>query len=73
MKYTLNLKINDLDISDLIEPEICRFDKKRSQISIEKNKQTIIKIIAHDAVALRATADTVFQLLKIYEKTKEIK
>ena len=74
MKYHLQLTINDPDVHELLEPELKRFDKVRSSIKQSKIKDgCLIEIKAKDAVALRATADSVIQLLKVYEKVVELK
>ncbi|MFH1398921.1 MAG: KEOPS complex subunit Pcc1 [Candidatus Woesearchaeota archaeon] len=67
MKYTLELEISDPKLYDLLLPEIR--DKGRSTTHISKTKiSTQIKIIADDATALRASTDSMIQLLKVYEK-----
>ena len=65
MKYELTLTIKDPKIFTLLEPEIQKFSKKRSSIKFNKNS---IQIQAADAVALRATSDSIMQLLKVIEK-----
>ena len=71
MKYSLVLQIQDPNLHELLSPEITKFDKTRSTIQITKTKNlTKVKIMAQDAVALRATTDSIIQLLKVYEKLK---
>ncbi len=71
MKYELTLSITDPKVFDVIEPEITRFTKDRSTIKINKEESsTNILIKAKDAVALRATIDSICQLLKVYESIK---
>ncbi|MBS1266668.1 MAG: hypothetical protein MAG795_00636 [Candidatus Woesearchaeota archaeon] len=71
LKYELELTIADSDVFDVIKPETNRFDTKRSKIKTDKEKgNTKVLIRAKDAVALRATIDSVCQLLKVYEGVK---
>ncbi len=72
MKYHLSLTIEDGGAVELLEPEIKRFDGARSKIMLsKKNGRGIVEIDAEDATAMRASIDSVTQLLKVYEKMRK--
>jgi tRNA threonylcarbamoyladenosine modification (KEOPS) complex Pcc1 subunit len=74
MKYHLSLCIDNLAVFGLLSPEMERFDNARSSIRLsKKGKKTFVDIDAEDAVALRASTDSVVQLLRVFEKVSEIK
>ena len=74
MKYSLKLAIKDPKIFDLIKTEIKNLEKTRSKIAIKKTKNGFeIDLQARDAVALRASINSITQLLKVYEKVQTIK
>ncbi|MBT3304662.1 hypothetical protein HN592_02085 [Candidatus Woesearchaeota archaeon] len=53
-----------------IQPEIRK--QLRSTIEIEKTDKLTFKIEANDAVALRATLNSLTQMLSVFHKVKEI-
>ena len=53
------------------EPEINKW--QRAEIKIKKNKDSLhFNIQAEDAVALRATLNSITALLSVYEKTNKL-
>lgn len=74
MRYNLILTVDDPSAFRLLEPEMRDQKRERSSIRLQKKeKKTIIDITAEDAVALRASADSIIQLLKVYEKMGQAK
>ncbi len=69
MNYSLELEIKH-NVYELLKPELSRFETDRSTIRLEENK---VFIEAKDAVALRASMDSVAQLMKVYEKMRMVK
>jgi len=74
MNYKAEIKVSEdpENIQKCLEPE--KVERERSKLSLE-NKEGIltIKIEAKDAVAFRATMNTVIQIMAVYSKSKEIK
>jgi len=69
MRYSLILKIDNPDAYELLKPDLQKAGRERSRIELSrKDKKTIVEIEAEDAVALRASVDSVVQVLKVYEK-----
>ena len=74
MKYSLKLSIKHPKLYDLIKIELDDFKSDRSNTKLTKTKDGCeIKVEAKDAVALRASLNSITQLLKVYEKMQEIK
>ena len=74
MKYNLILTINEPAAFELIEPDLQKADRARSTIRLsKKGGMAVVEIESDDAVALRASVDSIVQLLKVYEKMREIK
>lgn len=72
MRYSLKLLIEDDKAIGLLEPEIERFRSDRSLIRLSrKDGKGLVEISADDATALRASIDSVTQLLKVYEKMRK--
>jgi len=73
MKFKANIVVDDnVDLLyKCFKPEIKEW--KRSKIKITKNKNNIqFNIMAEDAVALRATLNSVTALLAVYGKTQNL-
>jgi len=71
MKYHLSLTIDEDGAIELLEPELRRFEGGRSTIKLSKREgKGLVEITAEDATALRASMDSVAQLLKVYEKMR---
>jgi tRNA threonylcarbamoyladenosine modification (KEOPS) complex Pcc1 subunit len=69
MRYSLILRIDNTAAYELLKPDLQKAERGRSKIELSRQgKGTIVKIEAEDAVALRASIDSVVQLLKVYEK-----
>ena len=72
MKYLANIAVDDAGAIELLRPEIERFKSPRSSIKISrKGGNTLVEFEAEDATALRASIDSVVQLLKVFEKMSE--
>lgn len=64
--------MEDGEAIGLLEPELKRFENSRSTIRLShKGREGIVEISAEDATALRASIDSVAQLLKVYEKMRK--
>jgi tRNA threonylcarbamoyladenosine modification (KEOPS) complex Pcc1 subunit len=71
MKYHLSLTIDEGGVIELLEPELRRFESGRSTITLSKRDgRGFVEIEAEDATALRASMDSIAQLLKVYEKMR---
>jgi tRNA threonylcarbamoyladenosine modification (KEOPS) complex Pcc1 subunit len=69
MRYSLILRIDNLSAYELLKPDLQKARKDRSRIELSKKEgKTLVEIEAEDAVALRASVDSIVQLLKVYEK-----
>ncbi len=74
MKYNLILTINEPSAYELLEPDLRKVDRQRSTIRLsQKEGKVLVEIEAEDAVALRASIDSIVQLLKVYEKMGDVK
>ena len=74
MRYSLKLVVDDPQIFDLIQSELKDLEKTRSTTKIKKTKKGLeIEVQARDAVALRASLNSITQLLKVHEKVEMIK
>ncbi len=74
MRYSLTLAIDEPSAYELIKPDLQKAERARSAIKISKKEgRTIVEIDAEDAVALRASVDSIVQLLRIYEKMGGVK
>jgi tRNA threonylcarbamoyladenosine modification (KEOPS) complex Pcc1 subunit len=72
MKYQAVITVDDTRVIELLRPEIERFKSLRSGIKVSrKADKAVIEIEAADATALRASTDSVVQLLKVFEKMSE--
>ena len=59
-------------LHNAIKPEI--IDKERTQLKIEKqDDKVVMNIDSKDAVAFRATINSISQMLSVFEKMKNIK
>lgn len=57
-------------LQKLFTPELEGFDKKRSTVTLKKEKSTLTFVVtAADSVALRSTLTGITKLLTVYEKT----
>ena len=65
MKYSLVLQV-PAELYDVLKPE--EATTARFSVSIEKEKNTIISIIAEDATALKAITSSITKLIEIAEK-----
>ena len=73
MKFKANIVVDDN--TDLLykcfKPELSEW--KRSKIRIKKNKDKLeFNIVAEDAVALRATLNSITGLLSVFQKTNRL-
>jgi len=59
------------EIQKAITPELKK--QNRSTIEVELKEKLTFKIKAHDAVAFRATMNSLTQMLSVFYKMKEIK
>jgi len=74
MRYNLILTINEPSAYELLEPDLQKVERARSSIRLSKKEdKVLVEIEAEDAVALRASVDSIVQLLKVYEKMGGIK
>ena len=74
MKYSFKLKVEDPKVFDLIKVELDGLKSERSTTKLTQTEYGFdIEVEAKDAVALRASLNSIAQLLKIYEKVQEIK
>jgi tRNA threonylcarbamoyladenosine modification (KEOPS) complex Pcc1 subunit len=72
MRYSLSLLIDDINVIGLLEPEIGRFKSSRSTIRLSRRGgKGLVEISADDATALRASTDSIMQMLKVYEKMRK--
>ena len=72
MKCNLSLTVDDAGVIELLEPELRRFEGARSAIKLSKREgKGFVEISAEDATALRASVDSIIQLLKVYEKMRK--
>ena len=74
MNYTAEIKIKeDPDkIYDHLLPET-KGKRERSHFTLRKTgKEVVIEVEAKDAVAFRATMNSITQLLSVFQKVKEI-
>ena len=70
-KAVISIHENIEDIYKVILPEVKKWE--RSNFEMKKDKKELRFIIeAKDSVALRATLNSITQLLTVYEKVKEI-
>ena len=71
MRYNLILTINEPSTYELLEPDLRKVERVRSSIRLSKKEgKVLVEIEAEDAVALRASVDSIVQLLKVYEKMR---
>ena len=73
MDYKAEIKVSEdpENIQKCLEPE--KVERERSKLSLEKSDGILtIKIEAKDAVAFRATINTVTQAMAVYSKSKRI-
>lgn len=73
MKLKANIVINDDPelLYKCFKPETNKW--QRAQVRIKKNKDNLhFNIQAQDAVALRATLNSITGLLSVYEKTNKL-
>ena len=69
MKYNLILTIDEPSVFELLGPDLQKADRARSTIRLsKKDNKVLVEIESEDAVALRASVDSIVQLLKVYEK-----
>ncbi len=71
MKYSASIKVtgNRESLLECFAPE--GIDKERSKYSVKKQGGDVIfEVEAKDATALRATVNTITQLLTVHEKMK---
>ena len=74
MRYNLILTINEPSAYELLEPDLQKVERARTSIRLSKKEgKVLVEIEAEDAVALRASVDSIVQLLKVYEKMGGIK
>ena len=60
-------------IAKLFAPEKKHFNRKRSTVTIKKNKNTLTFVIkATDSVALRATTNGITKLLTTFEQAEKV-
>ncbi len=74
MDYKAEIKVSEdpENVCKCLLPE--KISRERSTLSLEKGKGSLkIKVEAKDAVAFRATMNSVTQALAVYSKTKRIK
>ena len=73
MKYSFKLEVKDKKVFDLIKVELDGLKSDRSTTKLTQTEQGCeIEVEAKDAVALRASLNSIAQLLKIYEKVQEV-
>lgn len=73
MEYSADILVKgDAEqIFNCMQPELKSYE--RSSFTIKKTEEGVLfSIIAKDPVALRATFNSISQLLTVYEKTKEL-
>lgn len=74
MKITAQIAITDSKadaIFNAVKPEV--IDRERTQLKIKKEKNKInMDITSEDAVAFRATLNSVSQMLAVFEKMESI-
>lgn len=74
LKATIVVSEDINTIEKAFMPEMKSLQKKRSLVSLKKNKDTLVFTIkAKDSTALRSTMNGIIKLLTVYEKTKLIK
>ncbi len=74
MKLESTIKVHaDNKLYACLLPELRDFNaKRRSKVELKKERQMLlIKISADDPVAMKATINSLLQLLIVYEKTGE--
>lgn len=70
MKYSVRLNVDDPKVYELIQVDM-DFKTQRSTTKLKKTTLGCeIQIEARDATALRASLNSISQLLKVYEKLK---
>ena len=67
MKLTLEIS-EDEELTKAIKPEFK--DQDRSKITFSKGR---VEIVATDITAMQATFNTLAKLIKVYDKTRELK
>ena len=71
MNYTTEIIIDDVNIYDILKPEMRSQNRTEEKITKEKNK-TKITVTSTDSTALRASLNMITKLCTTYEKMKEI-
>ena len=71
MNYTAEIMIDDVNIYDILKPEMRSQNRTEEKITKEKNK-TKITVTSTDSTALRASLNMITKLCTTYEKMKEI-
>ena len=72
MSYKAIITVNDARLHDVVMPDL-QVDKRCSVTSKKKDSETVFEIVAEDAVALRASMNTLAKAFIIFEKTGKIK
>ncbi len=72
MKYSAKINVEEgADLMKCFHPE--KFEKERSSYKIKRIKNAIVfEIKARDIAALRATMNSITQLLSVYERMKQL-
>lgn len=70
LQATITTEGDSNALQRLFTPELEGFDKKRSTVTLKKEKNTLTFVVtAADSVALRSTLTGITKLLTVYEKT----